>query len=339
MYKQDTPLDAVSISDLTLDYILDADGQPHLHLLGGKGLYAAVGMWLWGLRVGLAVSPGCDFDLTHLQPLSQAGIDVRGVQLHPTTTTLCWAQQYGPDGERLSWNPHRHYAGLADPPVDPASLPDIDGISPSFVVRAHHVDLTGLPDAYITAAACHFAGDEFLRYPESIVGWKERGTLLTLDADWYSGPALTEASAAAALAPLVGFGAILPSREDVAHLFGLGVDVHFAARTIGQCTGALVAVKLGVAGSLVYQPRLDCFDHIPIVPVIAVDPTGAGDAYAGGFLAGLLKTGDPLEAALWATVSASFVVEGYGAAFALERATADERDRRLAVLRQQTADR
>lgn len=58
MYKQDTPLDAVSISDLTLDYILDADGQPHLHLLGGKGLYAAVGMWLWGAAGGVGRQPG-----------------------------------------------------------------------------------------------------------------------------------------------------------------------------------------------------------------------------------------------------------------------------------------
>lgn len=327
-------LDAVSISDLTLDYILGADGQPHLHLLGGKGVYAALGMWLWGLRVGLAVSAGCDFDLARLQPLRQAGIDIRGVQVHPSAPTLCWAQQYAPNGERVAWNPRRHCAGMAAPAVLPESLPDIEGFSPSSVLRAHHVDLTRLPADYTTAPAYHFAGDEFLRYPQIVAGWKERGAIFGLDADWRNGPPLTLDDASGALSPLAGFAAVLPSAGDVEQLFGAGVALRQAARVLGSVAQSAVVVKLGAAGSLLYQPRLDRFDQIPVVPVRAVDPTGAGDAYAGGFLAGLLRTGDPLEAALWATVSASFVVEGYGAAHALERATDEKRDARLAALRQ-----
>ena len=329
MRTPDRLLDAVSISDLTLDYILDADGQPHLHLLGGKGVYAALGMWLWGLRVGLAVSAGCDFDLARLHPLRQAGIDLRGAQRHPHTATVVWAQQYAPDGERVAWNPRRHFAGtaLAD------SLPDIDGFSAPSVVRAHHVDLSRLPADYNAVPAYHFAGDEFLRYPQIVAGWKEKGTLFSLDADWKGGPPATLANPDRIVAALAGFTALLPSAEDVYQLFGAGVDLRQAARVLGSVAESAVAVKLGAAGSLLYQPRTDRFDQIPVVPVIAVDPTGAGDAYAGGFLAGLLKTGDPLEAALWATVSASFVVEGYGAAYALD---ADKREviRRLAWLKE-----
>ncbi|MCL4834160.1 MAG: carbohydrate kinase family protein [Caldilineaceae bacterium] len=313
MYTQNPPLDAISISDLTLDYILDPDGQPHLHLLGGKGVYAAVGMWLWGLWVGLAVSAGGDFDLSRLAPLQRAGIDIRGVQRHPQTLTVFWAQQYAPDGDRVDWNPHRHFAETALA----ASLPDIDGFSPPSVVRAHFVDLTRLPAGYDAASAYHFARDEFLRYPQIVAGWKARGALCGLDADWRDEPPLTPASADARLASLAAFNAILPSVEDIHYLFGAGVDLRQAARTLGSVAQSAVVVKLGGAGSLLYQPRLDRFDQIPVVPVKAVDPTGAGDAYAGGFLAGLLKTGDPLEASLWATVSASFVIEGYGAAYAL----------------------
>ena len=325
----------VSISDITLDYILDPAGAPHLHLLGGKGVYAAVGMWLWGLRVGLAVSAGADFDLARLEPVRRAGIDIRGVQRHPETATVRWAQQYAPDGERVAWNPRRHYAGLAAPPVDPTSLPDIDGFSTPDVVRAHHVKLPLLPDDYRTAPAYHFAGAEFLRYPETFGVWMGRGAACGLDADWYSGPALDvdDAGVEEALAPLAGFAAVLPSAEDVYRIFGPGVDLRRAACRLAQASGGPVAVKLGASGSLLYRPRQDRFDTIPIVRIKAIDPTGAGDAYAGGFLAGLLRTGDPLEAALWGTVSASFVVEGYGAAYALATATAAERDRRLAGLR------
>lgn len=329
-------MEVVSISDITLDYILDPAGAPHLHLLGGKGVYAAVGMWLWGLGVGLAVSAGSDFDLTRLEPVRRAGIDIRGVQRHPETATVCWAQRYAADGERVAWNPRRHYAGQAAPPVQPDSLPDIDGFSTPDVVRAHHVKLPDLPADYQNAPAYHLAGAEFLRYPATFEVWKTQGALCGLDADWYSGPALDvdAPGVGEALAPLADFAAVLPSAEDVYRIFGPGVDLRRAACRLAQASGGPVAVKLGAAGSLLYRPRLDRFDTIPVVPVVAVDPTGAGDAYAGGFLAGLLRTGDALEAALWGTVSASFVVEGYGAAYALETATEAERERRLAGLRE-----
>jgi sugar/nucleoside kinase (ribokinase family) len=42
------------------------------------------------------------------------------------------------------------------------------------------------------------------------------------------------------------------------------------------------------------------------------DPTGAGDAFCGGFLAGMQRTGDPLGAVLHGSVSASLKLEGSG---------------------------
>ena len=49
--------------------------------------------------------------------------------------------------------------------------------------------------------------------------------------------------------------------------------------------------------------------HVPAFPASAVDPTGAGDSFCGGFLVGLVETGDLTQAALYGTVAASFVVE------------------------------
>ncbi|WP_322808043.1 PfkB family carbohydrate kinase, partial [Thermanaerothrix sp.] len=48
------------------------------------------------------------------------------------------------------------------------------------------------------------------------------------------------------------------------------------------------------------------------------DPTGAGDAFCGGFLAGYRQTYDPLAAVLHGNVSASLVIEGSGPFYALE---------------------
>jgi ribokinase len=53
------------------------------------------------------------------------------------------------------------------------------------------------------------------------------------------------------------------------------------------------------------------------VPVQAVDPTGAGDAYCGAFALVYGRTLDPLAAARHASVAASFIVEHLGATSAL----------------------
>jgi ribokinase len=66
--------------------------------------------------------------------------------------------------------------------------------------------------------------------------------------------------------------------------------------------------------------------------VDARDPTGAGDSFCGGFLAGWLRHGDLREAALCGTVSASFTVEAPGLQ-AIQTATPNAAADRRAVLR------
>jgi sugar/nucleoside kinase (ribokinase family) len=43
-----------------------------------------------------------------------------------------------------------------------------------------------------------------------------------------------------------------------------------------------------------------------------VDPTGAGNAFLGGYAVGYLTTGDHIEAACYGTVAASFALEQVG---------------------------
>lgn len=53
---------------------------------------------------------------------------------------------------------------------------------------------------------------------------------------------------------------------------------------------------------------------IPVAPRLAnqVDPTGAGDVFTAAFLIRLQETGDPIQAARFANVVASFSIEGLG---------------------------
>ena len=66
---------------------------------------------------------------------------------------------------------------------------------------------------------------------------------------------------------------------------------------------------------------------VPALPRTEVDPTGAGDVFATGFLLRYQETGDPLEAAAFGACAASCVVEGLGASRVGDRA---EVERRLA---------
>ena len=68
-------------------------------------------------------------------------------------------------------------------------------------------------------------------------------------------------------------------------------------------------------GSTIYRRQPDGsvqVTQVPPRPANEVDPTGAGDTFATAFLLRLQETGDPLDAARYANVTASFGVEGPG---------------------------
>ena len=82
----------------------------------------------------------------------------------------------------------------------------------------------------------------------------------------------------------------------------------------------MVVIRRGEGGQLVYDGARRARWEVPAYPVRVVSPTGAGDAFCGGFLAGYRETYDALEAALCGNISASLVVEGSGPFYALGRA-------------------
>lgn len=68
-------------------------------------------------------------------------------------------------------------------------------------------------------------------------------------------------------------------------------------------------------GSTVYQRQDDgsyAMTKVPARPAKEVDPTGAGDIFTTAFLLHYQETGDPIQSARFANVTASFGVEGEG---------------------------
>jgi ribokinase len=110
------------------------------------------------------------------------------------------------------------------------------------------------------------------------------------------------------------------------------IDSWEAAERLAQFGPALVVIKAGSKGSLLYERTTGGRWRIPAYPVKVVDVTGAGDAYCGGFMVGLEETGDPVLACCYGSVSASFVLQGFGPLYAL-RHSREEAERRVDQLR------
>lgn len=96
-------------------------------------------------------------------------------------------------------------------------------------------------------------------------------------------------------------------------------ELHRLCRQLGVPT---VIVTLGARGCLVSRP--DDFVAIPgHTGVRVVDTTGAGDAFVGGFAAGLIRfDGDPFRSAAFANAVAALAVTKFGTAPAMPTARA-----------------
>ena len=114
----------------------------------------------------------------------------------------------------------------------------------------------------------------------------------------------------AAIAPILSKTAVLfVNRHEVEVLTGVGYQV--GARGLLSQGPRLVAVTLGAEGSYVVDGEGE--HRIAVVPATVVDTTGAGDAYAAGFLYGLLTGRKADDAGRFGSVLAARCVTSFGA--------------------------
>ncbi|MEP7202539.1 MAG: carbohydrate kinase family protein [Ilumatobacteraceae bacterium] len=109
----------------------------------------------------------------------------------------------------------------------------------------------------------------------------------------------------------LGIDVFLPNFEEGEVLTGLDDPEAIAAALAKLYPKALIMLKLDADGALVFDDGL--VTHIPPATNNLVDATGAGDAFAGAFLARYLSGSTALEAAQFATTISAWVIEHLGA--------------------------
>ncbi len=307
----------VTVGNMTIDEILLPDGRSASSQCGGNCLYAAVGARIWSDSVGIVSLVGTDFPSTWLNAVREAGIDTQGIAALPQPHGMHAGLAYRADGERAMLQ--EGGPGRDEYDKFPHEWQEWLDYSP----RAEHV-----PAAYANAIGVHFAPVPVQAHEALVPAMRRPGRCLTLDSPWWDGAAGQYEPRRALLGAI---DALLPSEHDLRVFFRTSVDPAEGARMLGRLGPEAVVVKMGARGSLVSMPCTETMVHVPAFPCDVVDPTGAGDAFCGGFLVGLVETGDPVEAACYGTIAASFVVEGFGSLFALQVTRRDAEARRRSL--------
>lgn len=274
--------------------------------LGGSATYFSVACSNFA-PVGLIGVVGEDFRDGDVELLRSHGVDLSGLE-RVEGRTFRWAGVYGPEdvNTRRTLDTQLNVFGDFAPKLS----------------EAHR----GAPYLFLANIAPSLQLDVLRQM-------RRRPKLVALDTMnfWIegSGPELRE---------IVRQVDVVFMDENEARSFTDTANLMQAASAIHSMGPRTVVVKRGEHGAILFhegQPFLT-----PAVPLERViDPTGAGDTFAGGFMGYLAATGDLSErgfrrAAVVGSVTGSFVVEG----FSLERlaeATSEEietRFRQLATL-------
>ncbi|HEX9989506.1 MAG TPA: carbohydrate kinase family protein [Chloroflexia bacterium] len=295
---------------LRIDYLITVEGQARLAEIGGNAVYAAGGARVWVDHVGIVARAGTNYPKTWLTKLEVHGIDTSGVRYLTDPQDMRTFYAYIDTHTRVDTEPARHFAriGLQMPAELEGYMHSTLGQDNLETYESLGVRPEDWPRAYAKAKAVHLAPMGIRTHAQLPRYLHEIGVeVITLDpGERYMLPHLLTAVSTI----LSEVDIFLPSDQEVRSLLG-SIDLLEAAKHFAACGPRVVVIKVGSDGALVYERDTNQCWHVPAFPACVVDVTGAGDTFCGGFLAGYIKSGDPIKAALQGAVAASFSIEDY----------------------------
>jgi sugar/nucleoside kinase (ribokinase family) len=281
-----TPSDPLLIIGSIAFDDLDMPTGEHRDVLGGAATYASLAAALiarGGVRVVGVV--GTDFPEAHLDDLRARGLDTSGVE-RATGKTFRWHGRYSSDlASRTTLDTQLNVFGDFSP-----KIPAAHRASPFVLLGNIHPKLQ-----------------------LSVVDQVQRTKLIAADTMnfWIGGEP-------AALAEMLRrIDLLIINDEEARELSGIHNLVR-AAADIRKRGPKMLVIKRGEFGALLFDDAGMFF--VPAYPLEEVlDPTGAGDSFAGGLMGYLASRGEASPAAVrkamfFAAALGSFCVEGIGPA-------------------------
>lgn len=276
-----TGVPIVIFGQLTIDELGPTRAHEPRVEYAGDAPYTAVGAAIWRRPVGLVAAAADDFDVARLAALERFGIDQKGVRRRGARS-IRYRVIYEQDGGRR-----------------------FEERSPHAAFHQTAPEMADLPEDWHAARGFHVAAMPLESAERIVDGLSHSNPDALVTLDTHEDEVGGRQESLARLLPRLS--AFLPSQEEVATLLGFDDP----SRAIGELAGLgarVTVIKMGAKGALVHDATADATWLVRPHPGPVVDPTGAGDAFCGGFLAGLSLGDEPSLAARRGAVSASFVI-------------------------------
>lgn len=271
------------IGSVAIDTIETPFGKAE-NVLGGSAVYIALTASYFAPPVRLVGVVGSDFSKMHIDFLDSHDVDLEGLQVVEKGKTFRWGGRY-------------HY----DMNVRDTLFTDLnvferfDPVIPESYRKSTYVCLGNI-DPVLQEHVLKQTARPRLVVGDTMNFWIERKR-----------PELLRTLA---------FMDVLIFNESEARLLAQEPNLIKAARVIMSMGPKVVIIKKGEHGALLVTERT--IFSAPAYPMETInDPTGAGDAFAGGFIGWIAKTDDISEenlkrAVIYGSTMASFCVEKFG---------------------------
>jgi sugar/nucleoside kinase (ribokinase family) len=274
-------MDLVIVGSVALDTIETPRGRVE-RALGGSAVYASLAASMF-CRTGIVGVVGEDFTVVHRRVLEERGVDLSGLESVTGGRTFFWEGRYGAD-------PNERETITTELNVFETFRPRL----PEGFLSAGHLFLGNIdPDLQLSVL------DQFPERPVTacdtmnfwIEGKRER------------------------LRDVLERTDILFVNDSEARQLSGESNLQQAARSISQWGPRVLVIKKGEHGAHLFTREGGFI--APAFPLDeVVDPTGAGDTFAGGFMgaiaaAGSLEDEDLRRAMVFGAVAASFTCERF----------------------------
>lgn len=285
--------DLVLLGNLLVDDLVFPDGRTRMGQPGGAILYGALAASLWGARTGCVSLRGEDYPEPALDSLGRRGVSLEGIA------------DLGRPGVR-TW---LLYEGRVRRVVHRLGCPSHEEVSPG---------VTHVPEPWRAARAFHLAPMPIAVHEALVPALGAGGAFVSVDPH----ELVTEATLSRWREVLAHADAFFPS-EDELRLDDAQTDPRTAMKRLVAGRLRFVFYKRGLKGGLLYDAHEDRFHEWAARANGLIDPTGAGDGFAAGFLTAWLEGRAIVEALRRAVVTASFAIEAWGPVSLIEATRAD----------------
>jgi sugar/nucleoside kinase (ribokinase family) len=273
------------VGSIALDTIETPLGKAE-NALGGSAVYVAVAASYLASPIRIVGVVGGDFQGDAIEFLRERSIDVEGIEIIPEGKTFRWGGKYHTDMNvrdtlYTDLNVFEHF----DPKIPPA-------------YRKSEYVVLGNIDPVLQQRVLQQVQSPKLVVCDTMNYWIDRKYQDLLDT--------------------LKLIHVLIINEDEARGIAREINVIKSARSILNMGPRAVVVKQGEHGALlVTKGSVFTTPGYPVEEVF--DPTGAGDAFAGGFVGHLAKSGDLSDeglkrAVVYGSVLASYCIEDFSLA-------------------------